>query len=193
MHERLRQWVVEAAYKPQAKSALFLAAFTESSFFPIPPDTLLAPMVLRRPESWLSLSLLCTTGSVLGGVLGYAIGYFLVDTAGTWLMHSYGFENGLARFQELFLKYGAIIILAKGLTPIPYKLVTIASGIAHFPIPAFIGLSVVTRAMRFIPVAACMRFLRPKARLYVERNLLWFMMGFLVVAGVASTFALNSF
>lgn len=193
MYEKLRQRIMDAAGEPQARSVLFGVAFLESSFFPIPPDTLLAPMVLRRPQTWLSLSLLCTVASVLGGVFGYAIGYFLVDTVGAWLVQSYGLADGVEKFQALFLHYGALIILLKGLTPIPYKLVTIASGIAHFPLLTFIGLSLVTRAARFIAMAALVRFLTPKGRLYVERHLLWFMLGFLVVAGVGSAVALKFF
>lgn len=190
-YEKLHRRIIDAASEPQARSVLFGVAFLESSFFPIPPDTLLAPMVLRQPGAWLSLSLLCTVASVLGGVLGYAIGYFLIDTVGTWLVHSYGLANGVEKFQALFLQYGALIILIKGLTPIPYKLVTIASGIAQFPLLAFIGLSLVTRAARFVSMAALMRFLTPNGRLYVERHLLWFMLGFLVVAGVGSAVALR--
>ncbi len=131
-------------------------------------------------------------GQRAGRCVRVGIGYFLVDTLGAWLVHGYGLETGLARFQALFREYGALIILIKGLTPIPYKLVTIASGMAHYPLPAFIFLSAITRGLRFVPLAAVMRFLRPQARAYVERNLLWFMLGFLIIAGAGSALALKS-
>ncbi|MCB1539257.1 MAG: DedA family protein, partial [Alphaproteobacteria bacterium] len=133
MFESLRQAVIREADKPRATRALFVVAFMESSFFPIPPDALLAPMVLRRPHEWLKLAAICTLGSILGGILGYAIGYFLMDSVAGWVIDGYHLRAGVDKFQALFAEYGAAIILLKGLTPIPYKLVTIASGAAHYP------------------------------------------------------------
>lgn len=191
MLDRLRNLIIRESDKPRAQHVLFAVSFVESSFFPIPPDALLAPMVLRQPQHWLRFVVISTLGSVLGGLLGYAIGYFLVDTIGQWLVQSYGLEGGLERFQDLFKQYGAEIILLKGLTPIPYKLVTIASGVAHYPLLPFVVLSLITRAGRFLLIAALMRFLSPPARAYVEKRLVWFLLGFLLIAGGASMLAVK--
>ena len=105
-------------------------SFAESSFFPIPPDVMVVPMVLARREQACLIATVCTVSSVLGGMFGYAIGYFLYDSVGQWLIRLYGMEDGIEEFRQMFADYGAAIVLLKGLTPIPFKLVTIASGFA---------------------------------------------------------------
>jgi len=132
MLRRLYDWVIRLASSPQAIPAMGVVAFAESSFFPIPPDIMLIPMVLANRTKAFRIALVCTVCSVLGGLLGYAIGYYFFETIGAWLVKTYGLQTGLESFRHGFAEYGTWIILIKGLTPIPYKLVTIASGAAHF-------------------------------------------------------------
>jgi membrane protein YqaA with SNARE-associated domain len=185
MLKKMYNWILQQAQGKRAEQSLFGVAFVESSFFPIPPDIMLAPMVLADPKKWLRLVLIATCGSVLGGLLGYAIGYFLLDTVGAWLIKLYGLNNGLAHFQEQFAQHGVMIILLKGLTPIPYKLVTIASGIAHFPLVPFVLASIVTRAGRFALVAGLIRLMGDKARVFIEKYLSWILLAvfILIIAG----------
>jgi membrane protein YqaA with SNARE-associated domain len=181
MIRKLYDWIMREAQSVRAKQTLFAVSFAESSFFPIPPDLMLVPMVLAEPKQWLKLVLIATVGSVLGGLLGYAIGYFLLDTVGQWIIGLYGLGGKLSHFQEQFAEHGVMIILLKGLTPIPYKLVTIASGIAHFPIVPFILASIVTRAGRFALVAGLLRLFGDKARVFIEKYLNWILLGLFLV------------
>jgi len=185
MLKKMYDWIMREAASKRAKQSLFAVAFAESSFFPIPPDVMLIPMVLADPKQWLKLVGIATLGSVLGGLLGYAIGYFLLDTVGQWIIGLYGLGGKLAHFQEQFAEHGVMIILLKGLTPIPYKLVTIASGIAHFPLVPFILASIVTRAGRFALVAGLLRLMGDKARVFIEKYLTWILLAVfvLVIAG----------
>ena len=129
-------------------------SFAESSFFPVPPDVMLIPMSLARPER-VVLRDVCTLTSVAGGLLGYFIGAVLYDTVGLWLIHLYGYGDEVETFRAGYAEYGALIILLKGLTPIPYKLVTITSGFAGFNLPLFIMLSLITRGARFLSRLFC--------------------------------------
>jgi membrane protein YqaA with SNARE-associated domain len=181
MLKKIYHWIMREAQGERARQSLFAVAFAESSFFPIPPDIMLIPMVLANPKQWLKLVAIAACGSVIGGLFGYAIGYFLLDTVGQWLIHLYGLQNGLAVFQEQFAQHGVMIILLKGLTPIPYKLVTIASGIAHFPIIPFILASIVTRTGRFALVAGLLRLFGDKARPFIEKHLSWILLSVLVL------------
>ena len=170
MLRRLYDWVIRLAGSPQAIPAMGVVAFAESSFFPIPPDVMLIPMVLADRTRAFRIALVCTVCSVLGGLLGYAIGYYFFETIGEWLVRTYHMEAGLAAFRAGFEKYGIWIILIKGLTPIPYKLVTIASGAAHFDLFTFVWASIVTRGLRFFLVAALLwRFGEPIRRFLEER------------------------
>src|SRR4029077_12086940 len=128
---------------------LSAVAFAESSFFPVPPDIMLLPMSLAKPQrAWLYAGV-CTIASVAGGLLGYAIGALLYDSVGHWLINLYGYGDKVEAFRESYARGGAIIILGKGLTPIPYKLVTITSGFAGYNIWLFILFSIITRGARF--------------------------------------------
>ena len=151
-----------------AVPALAGVAFAESSFLPIPPDALLIPMVLARRERGWFYALVCTLGSVLGGLFGYAIGYFLAPF-GLKLLTLMGHSGGLASFQAWYARFGVWVILIKGLTPIPYKLVTIASGLAHFGLPMFVGASLLTRGARFFIEAALLQ--HPAAKAVIDRHL----------------------
>ena len=153
-----------------AAPSMAAVSFAESSFFPLPPDIMLAPMVLARPERAWFYAGLCTAASVLGGIAGYAIGYFLTDV-GLALLRLLGHAEGLEHFQEWYDRWGVWVILAKGLTPIPYKLVTIASGLAEFSFPMFIAASVATRGVRFFAVAWLVRRFGPAVQHQVEKRL----------------------
>ncbi len=153
MLRRIYDWCIEAAHKPYAVWMMGAVSFAESSFFPVPPDVMLIPMSLARPERAWFYALVCTLTSVAGGVVGYAIGALLYDSVGQWLIQLYGYGDKVESFRAGYAEYGAWIILLKGLTPIPYKLVTITSGFAGYNIWMFIGLSVIARGARFFVVA----------------------------------------
>ena len=150
---------------------LGVIAFAESSFFPIPPDVLLVPMALARPERAYRFALICTIASVVGGMLGYLIGYGLYEAVALPLINLYHLQDKAAALVEQFHQYGLYVILAKGLTPIPYKLVTIASGMAHFDFGLFVAASVVTRGVRFFAEAAALRYFGDSARHFIEERL----------------------
>ena len=166
------------AGSPRAGWWLALVAFTEASCFPIPPDVLLIPMALARPErAWLYASV-CTAMSVLGGILGYAIGALLYDSIGHWLIQLYHLGDKVETFRAGYAEYGAWIILLKGLTPIPYKLVTITSGFANYNIWLFVGLSVIARGGRFFMAAILLNRYGEWIRVRIERHLaLWVSLG----------------
>jgi membrane protein YqaA with SNARE-associated domain len=171
MLQRLYARTLDIAAGPHALAALLAVSFVESSVFPIPPDILLIPMVLARPAQAWRLAALCTLASVAGGLLGYAIGYFLFDAIGRPILE---YNHAIAGYEALkagFAKWGVWIIILKGMTPIPYKLVTIASGVVHFPLASFIGASVISRSLRFFLVAALLWQFGDAARIFIERRL----------------------
>ena len=172
-------WSIRQSEKPSARWILFSVAFAESSFFPLPPDALLLPMCLAQRKDALRLAAICTMGSVLGGLLGYAIGACLYETIGQWIVTTYHLEAGFAKFQQGFNEWGVWIILAKGLTPIPYKLVTIASGVANFPLLPFFLASLLTRGARFFIVAALLKKFGEPIKIFVEKYLTWVALGLL--------------
>jgi len=150
---------------------LALISFAESSFFPVPPDALLVPMALSRPDRAYPFALICTVASVAGGMLGYLIGYALYDRVAAPLIHFYHYEAAAAGFVDKFNEYGLWVILIKGLTPIPYKIVTITSGLAHFNFGVFVVASVLTRGVRFFLVTALIRQFGEPVRAFIERRL----------------------
>ncbi|MBM3645875.1 MAG: DedA family protein [Alphaproteobacteria bacterium] len=171
MLRRLYDWVLGLAGHRHAVPAMGAVSFLESSFFPIPPDVMLVPMVLANRAKAFTIATVCTVASVLGGLFGYAIGYWFFETIGDWVVRTYGMGQALAQFRAGFDEHGTWIILIKGLTPIPYKLVTIASGAAHFDLFTFVWASIVTRGARFFLVAALLwRFGEP-IRAFIERRL----------------------
>lgn len=154
MFKKLYQWTLALAESPHAPWALGLVAFAESSFFPIPPDTILVPMALARPKRAFLYALICTFASVAGGLLGYAIGALLYATLGKWLIHVYGYGARVNEVRALYAHWGWAIILIKGLTPIPFKIVTITSGLLAYSLPLFVLLCFITRGARFFLLAA---------------------------------------
>ena len=171
---RLYDWCLEAAHKPHAMWTMGAVAFAESSFFPVPPDFMLIPMSLARPERAYVMAAWCTVASVTGGLLGYAIGALLYDSVGHWLIEFYGLGGKVEAFRTSYAEWGAVIILLKGLTPIPYKLVTITSGFAGYNIWLFILCSVVARGGRFFVVAILLNRYGEWIRVRIEKHLgLW--------------------
>ena len=171
MLRRFYNRVIGLAESPQALWWLAVVSFVESSFFPIPPDAMLIPMVLARPARAWIIAVVCTIASVTGGFLGYAIGYYFFATWGHSIIEFYGLQDGFAKFQQQFNEYGLWVILIKGLTPIPYKIVTIASGAAHFDLLTFGLASVATRGARFFAVAALLRMFGEPIRAFIEKRL----------------------
>jgi membrane protein YqaA with SNARE-associated domain len=192
MLRRLYDWCIDAAGRPHASWILGAVSFAESSFFPCPPDIMLIPMALARPERAWFFATICTLTSVAGGLLGYLIGSVLYDSVGVWLVGLYGYGDKMEAFRAAYAQYGAWIILLKGLTPIPYKLVTIASGFAGFNIGLFVLMSVISRGMRFYLEAFLLKRYGSRARGIIEERLgLWatlsavaIVVGFIVVVRV---------
>jgi membrane protein YqaA with SNARE-associated domain len=171
MMKRAYDWTMRMAAHEKAPQALFWVSFAESSLFPVPPDVMLIPMVLaNRAKAW-TYAAICTAGSVIGGVVGYAIGYFLYETVGQWVINVYGLAAQAEAYRAAYQEWGLWIILIKGLTPIPYKLVTIASGAAAFDVWVFIAASILTRGARFLLVAALLYWLGEPIREFIERRL----------------------
>lgn len=180
MFKRLYDWVLALSHSPRAPQALGAVSFAESSFFPIPPDVMLVPMVMAKPHKAWNYAAIATIASVIGGVAGYAIGALAYNTLGQWLIHLYGYGDKMEAFLQSYRDYGHWIILIKGLTPIPYKLVTIASGIAGYDLFMFILLSLITRAGRFYMVAGVLNKFGGPIKAFIERNLTAVSIGTLV-------------
>jgi membrane protein YqaA with SNARE-associated domain len=185
MLRRLYDKVIDLSRGPNALPALAVVSFAESSFFPVPPDVVLVPMALANPNKARLYALVCTIASVLGGILGYAIGALLYDTLGKWLISIYGYGDSVEAFRAAYAEWGAWVILIKGLTPIPYKIVTIASGFAGYDLFMFTVLSIITRGARFFLEAELLRIYGEPIREFIERRLTLVTTGFLaaVVGG----------
>ena len=154
MFQKLYRWTLSLAESQHAPWALGAIAFAESSFFPVPPDAILIPMSLARPKRAWVYALICTVGSVAGALLGYAIGAFLFETVGKWLINLYGYGARVDQLRVLYAQWGWAVILLKGFTPIPFKIVTITSGVLAYSLPLFVLFSIITRGVRFFVLAA---------------------------------------
>lgn len=167
LYDRVLNW----ASHPKARWYLAGLSFAESSFFPVPPDVMLAPMTLARPTDGFRLALITTMASVAGGIAGYAIGYFALDLIEPW-MHSAGYWDGYLQVRGWFERWGFLAVLAAGFSPIPYKLFTIASGALAMFLPAFVIASFLGRAARFYLVAGLIKWggqtMQEKLRRHVE-------------------------
>ncbi len=171
MLRKLYDWVMALAAKRHAIWGLAAISFAESSFFPIPPDVVLIPMVLAKRRLAWRIAGVCTLASAMGGLFGYAIGLWLFDAVGQPLLEFYGSEEKFVTFREYYNQWGAWIVGAGGFTPLPYKVITIASGVTKLDIGIFILASVVSRGLRFYIVAALLwRFGEP-VREFLERHL----------------------
>lgn len=177
-------WILRNAQGRHAWAILAAISFAESSFFPIPPDVMLVPMVLADRSRAFVLASWCALWSVIGGCFGYAIGALLYDSVGQWLIHAYGMSGELQAFRAAYAKYGPLIVL-QGLTPIPYKLVTISAGFAGLNLPLFILLSAITRSVRFSLVSGALYWFGAPVQAFIEKRLKLALFLFLaaVVAG----------
>ena len=191
MLRRFYNWVISLSGRPAAPVWLFGIAFAEASVFPIPPDALLIPMALARPKRAFWFALIATSGSVLGGILGYAIGFWLLAKLAQPIINFYHYESAFLAFQHKFAQYGVWVILIKGLTPIPYKIVTIAAGAAAFNFPLFIGASIVTRGARFFLLAILLRTFGPSVKAFIEERL--GLVTSLLAAGIVGGFLILKF
>jgi membrane protein YqaA with SNARE-associated domain len=187
----LYDWTMANASGRHAWAALFAVSFAESSFFPIAPDVMLIPMVLADRKRALLIAGWCTLASVLGGMLGYAIGAFLYGSVGQWVIAAYGYGDRIAEFRDFYARWGAWVILIKGALPIPYKLITILSGFAGYNFPMFVILSAITRGARFgIEALLLYRFGAP-IREFIEKRLEFAMI--VVIATIVVGFVLAKY
>src|SRR4030081_2594331 len=178
MLRRIYDWCIAAADKPYALWILGAVSFAESSFFPVPPDIMLLPMSLARPKQALLFAALCTVASVAGGVVGYGIGALLYDSVGQCTITLYGRGRKVDAFRASYAEWGDWIIIGKGSTPIPYKLVTITSGFAGYDIWLFILCSIIARGGRFFVVAILLNRYGEWIRVRIEKHLgLWVGLG----------------
>ena len=174
MFKRLYDWTLSLAESRHSTLALAGIAFAESSFFPLPPDLILLPMSLAKPNKAWFYAAVCTAASVVGGILGYAIGALLYDTLGQKIIALYGYGPRIGVLREFYAHWGWAFILVKGLTPIPFKLVTIVSGLLGYNLPLFILLSLITRGARFFLVAAAMNRYGDSIRVWMDKHFAWF-------------------
>ncbi len=191
-HRHLYNWVIHFADTKHGPLALFIFSFAESSFFPIPPDVLLAPLTLGAPKKWFRFALACSVASVLGGIFGYYIGYFIWENISQWVfnnMQVVGFTpENFQKFENWYEKYDFWIVFACGFTPLPYKVCTISAGIADIFFPAFLIASSVSRSARFFLVAGLFRWKGEKIRPFVEKYFNWLSLLFvlLLIGGFAA-------
>jgi membrane protein YqaA with SNARE-associated domain len=167
----LYQWILRLSAHRRAGLWLSIVSFAESSVFPVPPDAMLVPMCLARPERAWRYAAICTIASVFGGMLGYAIGYFLFEAVAQPILAAYGHAEALQSFRAWFAQWGAAVILIKGLTPIPFKIVTIGAGAAAFDPWLFILTAAITRGARFFLLAALLRRYGAPIRDFIEKRL----------------------
>jgi len=173
MLRRLYNWTMAMAGSRFGMWALGVISFIEASVFPIPPDALLVPMVIAKPRKALRIAAVATLGSVLGALLGYAIGFYLLEEIGRPILAFYGKENAFAQFAELYNTYGAELVLIAGLTPFPFKVITILSGMTKLSLPTFLLYCLIARSARFFFEAALLWKFGEPIRIFVEKYLGW--------------------
>ena len=191
LHRRLYNWVIHFAETPHGERALFLLSFAESSFFPIPPDVLLAPLTLGAPKKWFRFALFCSIASIMGGIFGYLIGMFLWEQIGGWFFSHLGAIGFTAenfdKFQQGYQKYDFWIVFTCGFTPLPYKVCTITAGVAQISFPGFLIASAISRSARFFLVAGLFGWKGESIRPFIEKYFNWLSLAFvlLLVGGFA--------
>ena len=187
MLRRLYDWTMLQAAKPHALAILATISFIESSVFPIPPDVLLIPMILAQRQRAFWIAGVCTLASVAGGFFGYFIGYGLYETVGVPILNFYGYLDKFTDFQGMYNEYGAWIVFFAGLTPFPYKVITIASGVTQLDLGVFGMASILSRGLRFFLVATLLWYFGPWIRTFIDRYFGWLTLAFfaLLLGGFA--------
>ncbi|MEO0820405.1 MAG: YqaA family protein [Pseudomonadota bacterium] len=184
MLRKLYDWTMDQAERPYAIWVLAFVSFIESSVFPIPPDVLLIPMVLAAPHKAWRIALVCTLASVAGGLAGYGLGALAFEGIGRPVLDFYGKMEAFAEFQERFREWGAWIVFGAGVTPFPYKVITIASGTVQLDLVVFTVASILARGLRFFLVAALLKYIGPPVRGFIEERLgLVFTVGLVLLFG----------
>ncbi len=185
MLKRLYEWTLEKAGHPKAERWLAGISFVESSFFPIPPDVMLLPMCLARPERALRYALICTIASVVGALLGYAIGYFLFETVGQAILDLYGLGEEFEGFASAFNEQGWLIVLLAGFTPLPFKVITIAAGATAMPLHVLIFAAIIARGARFFLVAILLWKFGEPMKAFIDKYfaILTVLAGILLIGG----------
>ncbi|MGA1181521.1 MAG: YqaA family protein [Marivivens sp.] len=171
MIRKLYDWTLSLAGHPRALWALAVIAFVESSFFPIPPDVLMIPMIIAAPTRAFRIAAVATVASVLGGLFGYAIGALLFEAVGQPILDFYGKTDAFDSYATRYNDWGAWAVLIAGVTPFPFKVITIASGTTGLSLPVFILSAVLARALRFFFVAALLWKFGPPIRDFIEKRL----------------------
>ncbi|WP_298494453.1 YqaA family protein [uncultured Maritimibacter sp.] len=184
MLRKLYDWTISLAQSPYALWGLAFVAFVESSVFPIPPDILLIPMIIAAPRRAFLYAGVATVSSVLGGAFGYLIGATAFDSIGRPVLEFYGKTDGFDEFSQRYHEWGAWAVLVAGVTPFPYKVITILSGATHLSFPVFMISSIIARGLRFFVVAGLLWFFGEPIRDFIERRL-----GLVFVALVLLLFA----
>ncbi|MCH8004420.1 MAG: DedA family protein [Nanoarchaeota archaeon] len=182
---RLYDWVLSWAHKKYSSAALFVLAFSESSFFPVPPDVLQIALSVSKPKKSFFYALIASIGSVLGGILGYFIGLFLFDTIGSLIINSLGYQAQFNSVGDLYKSYAFLAILVSAFTPIPYKVFTIAAGFWQVGLLPLIAASIIGRSARFFLVATLIHFFGPKIKEFIDKyfNLLTMIFIILLIGG----------
>ena len=182
----LYDWTLKKSSHPKAKWFLAIIAFSESSFFPIPPDIILIPMIIaKKTKAWL-YAFICTFSSVLGGVTGYVIGYFFYTSIGILIVEAYGLSDSFNSFEQYYNNYGIWIVLGAGFTPFPFKFITIASGVFNLNIILFIIVSIFARGLRFYLIAILLFIFGERIKKIVDNyfNLLTILFFILLIGSV---------
>ena len=178
---KMYDWVLSWAHKKHSSFALFILAFSESSFFPVPPDVLQIALSVSKPKKAFFYALIASIGSVLGAVLGYFIGFFLFDTVGSGIINSLGYQAQFQTVGELYKSYAFLAILASAFTPIPFKVFTIAAGFWKVGLGPLILASVIGRSARFFLVGTLLYFFGPKMKEFIDKYFNWLTIIFFVL------------
>ncbi|MBN1114482.1 MAG: DedA family protein [Oligoflexia bacterium] len=183
--KRLYNWVLHWAETPYGLYALFILAFIESSFFPIPPDVLLIALVLGKTSRWFKFALACSVASVLGGMFGYLIGYSFMDAVGYSVIDFYNARETFVKVQNMYREHGVLALGIAGFTPIPYKVFTIASGVFKLDFVLFVIVSFISRGLRFFILSFVISRFGEPIRVFIDRyfNLLTYVFMVLLILG----------
>ena len=182
----LYNWTLKKVEHKYSSWILSIISFAESSFFPIPPDILLIPMIIaKRVKAWM-YAFICTFSSVLGGVAGYAIGYFFYSSIGVLIIDAYHLSSSFNAFESYYNEYGILIVLGAGFTPFPFKFITIASGVFNLNIFLFIITAIIARGLRFYLLAGLLFVFGEKIKVVIDKyfNLLAILFFILLVGSV---------